>query len=167
MGTGYPSPIPLVSMPMGWMSGASPSQSTPGTPGHQRILNHTYRNSRQSYHYQYCLMGCCMPLMHQFGIRMTQKWELFSHLWTNSFVYLEVIRHHLTQNIFVQAVQVRLLRLYFESLKNLNSLFFFPRFKATSNYGLKGWTSVSQLAVFSLPHPTPQAVWLNNGCFIC
>lgn len=64
--------------------------------------------------HQCCLKGGCMPLMHQLGIRMTQKWELFFHLWTNSLVCLEVTRHHLTQNIFVKALHVRFLRIYFE-----------------------------------------------------
>lgn len=43
MGTGYPSPIHLAPTPMGWMSGASPSRSTPGTPGHPRILSDTQK----------------------------------------------------------------------------------------------------------------------------
>lgn len=46
MDTGYRSPNHQVSKSMGWMSGASPSQSTPGTPGHQRTLNHTQSPGR-------------------------------------------------------------------------------------------------------------------------
>lgn len=119
----------------------------------------SYTKSRQSSCHQWCLMGCCMLLMHQLGIRMTQKWELFFHLWTNSLVYLEVIRHHLTQNIFVKAVHVRFSRIYFEKCSYQTPwktyiLFFFPRFKSTSIHGLKSWISVSELTVFSLPHPT-------------
>lgn len=135
----------------------------------------THRKSRQSYCRQCCLMGCCVPLMHQLGIRMTQKWEFFFHLWTNSLAYLEVIRHHLTQNVFVQAVQVKFLRIYFGKCSYQNPekpkfSFFLPLIQSHK----QPWTKRLNLRITahclfpSPPHSTPPSVWLwlKTSCFI-
>lgn len=72
----------------------------------------TRRKSRQSYHNWSWLLGCFMPLTHQFGIRMTQKWKFLFLFWT-VLVCLEEIWDNLTQD-FVQAVQIRYLRIHLE-----------------------------------------------------
>lgn len=159
MGTG---PIHLAPMPMGWMSGASPPQSTLGTPGHQRVLSHTqkvqaelpspvlshgllYVTKAPAWHQDDPEMRALFPLLNCFGVPWSDKASSNSKCFCASCT--SKILENMLWKVFLS-----------ESSKNLNSLFFFARFKATSKHGLKGWTSVSELTVFFLPHHTSPVV---------
>lgn len=104
-----------------------------------------------------------LQLMHQLGIRMTQKWELFLFFLTSCFGVLrrDMAKSH--PKCFCASCTNQILEntpwkaFWWESLESLNS-FSFPLSPWTTQNCRQPWSkgciSASELIALSLPHPT-------------